>query len=200
MVCSTRTLKIHSIYGSRVGTTTTAEAAPSPLLFLLLLLDGYNFAGIHLDAQKDSVALDEGTTVEQLVRNEAWETEAKLIRFIRWPLEVLPCGIGHKGLSHTALSATLGALLEQCEGDGVREGPLEQRIILARQHLYVHRDMRILARSVAIEEHGGLQLVAVLGGVERRRHQLESIFAACLGHFGRPIRDLPQQCARIVDR
>lgn len=65
MGCSTRTLKIHSIYGSRVGTTTTTEAAPSP--FLLLLLDGYNFAGIHLDAQKDRVALDEGTTVEQLV-------------------------------------------------------------------------------------------------------------------------------------
>lgn len=30
-------------------------------------LDGYNFAGIHLDAQKDRVTLDEGTTVEQLV-------------------------------------------------------------------------------------------------------------------------------------
>lgn len=154
------------------------------LLLLLLLLDGHNFAGIHLDTQKDRVALDEGATVEQLMGDETWETKAKLIGLIRGTLEILPCGIGHKGLSYAALSATLSTLLEQCEGDGVREGPLKQRIIFARQHLDVHRDMGILARAVAIEKHGGLQLVTILGGVEWWRHQFESIFAACLGHLG----------------
>jgi len=130
-------------------------------------LDGHYLAGIHLDAQEHGIALDEGSAVQQFVGDEAREAESKLIGLVRGTLEVLPGGIRHKGLRHASL-ATLGALFEQREGDGVREGPLQQGIVLSGQDLYVDGHVGILAGTIAIEEHRGLQLVAILGGVEGR--------------------------------
>lgn len=58
--------------------------------------------------------------------------------------------------------------------------------------------MRSLARPVAVEEHRRLQLVAVLAGVERWRHQLQPVLRLRFLHLHRPVGDLPQQRAGVV--
>lgn len=160
-------------------------------------LDGDDLAGVDFDAQEDGVFADKGSAVEQLVGDEPREAEAEGVRFGGWPLKVLPGGVGNEGFGNAALAAE-GALLEEGEGDGVREGPLEQGVVLSGQDLDVDGHVGGLAGAVSVEEHRGLQLVAVLASVEGRRDQLEAVLALGLDHLGGPVGDLPEQRSGVV--
>lgn len=168
-------------------------------------LNRHNLARIHFDTQKTRIILDELPTSHQLMRHKARKPETQRVRLRRRSLKISPRRIRHKRLGNAALRAArmaaavrIGALLEQRKRDRMLERPLQQRIVLAGQHLNVHGHVRALAGPVAVEEQRRLQLVPVLARVERRRHQLQSLLAARLRHLGRPLAHLPQQRARIV--
>jgi len=80
----------------------------------------------------------------------------------------------------------------------MRERPLEQSVEFARQYFYVDGHVRVLARPVAVQEHGRLQLVSELAGVERRADEFQPVAARLvptLFEFVRHVADFPDQRA-----
>ena len=97
------------------------------------------------------------TLLDHFVGDEAWKAKAKGVGLAARPLEVLPGRVGYEALDDVAGLLGEERLVEECERDAVGEGPTQQRVVLARQDLYVDRDVRALAGAVAVQEQRGLE-------------------------------------------
>lgn len=78
------------------------------------------------------------------------------------------------------------------------EWPFEQGVVFSWEDLDIDGNVRAFAWSVTVEEHGGLQFVSVLTGVEWRRDQLETVLAFGFDHFSGPVGNFPQERSSVV--
>lgn len=88
-------------------------------------------------------------------------------------LEVLPVGIWAEALDDVlGFGECWVALVQQCEGDAVRERPLQQAIILAWEQSDVDRQVGSFTTAVPVREDGHLETVSIAMRVESRTEEL----------------------------
>lgn len=88
-------------------------------------------------------------------------------------LEVLPVGIWAEALGDVLwFGERRVALVQQGKGNAVGERPLQQTVVLAREHSDVHRQVRSFSTAVPVREDGHLETVSVAMGVERGAEEL----------------------------
>ncbi len=116
-------------------------------------------------------------------------------------LEVLPVGIRVEGL-RDMLRFGQGrvALVQNGEGDLVGEGPLQQAVVLAGQHADVDGQMRAFAATVAVQEGGHLELVAIAVRVEGRAEELVVVAQFGLLQLARVVGQFPDENAVVTHR
>lgn len=116
-------------------------------------------------------------------------------------LEVLPVGIWTEALSDVLrFGECWVTLVQQREGDTVRERPLQQAIILAREHSDVERQVCSFTTAITIREHGYLKTVSITMRVECRAEELWSAIRAVSGllEVTAIVGDFPKQRAILV--
>lgn len=79
----------------------------------------------------------------------------------------------------------------------MRERPLQQAVILAREHPDVDRQVRSFTTAVPVREDGHLETVSVAMRVESRAEELRSAIGAVSGllEVTAVVGDLPKQSA-----
>ena len=97
-------------------------------------LNCHTFVGVRPDLDEQCIVLDVVTHAQHPMGHVLREPEAQLIRIRRLglPVEVWPVGVGDEGLDDVDGAVPVRVLVEQGEGDGVLEGPLEDVVILPR--------------------------------------------------------------------
>lgn len=116
-------------------------------------------------------------------------------------LEVLPVGVWVEGLCDVlGFGEGRVALVHDGECHLVGEGPLQQVVVLSRQHPDVDGQMGAFSAAVPIQEGRHLQLVAVAVGVEGRAEEL--VVASELGflEFAGVVIDFPDENPVVADR
>lgn len=88
-------------------------------------------------------------------------------------MEVLPVGIWVEALGDVLrFGERWVALVQQGEGDAVRERPLQQAVILSREHPNVDGQVRSFSAAIPVREDGHLKTVSVAMGVESGAEEL----------------------------
>lgn len=82
----------------------------------------------------------------------------------------------------------------------MRERPLQQAIVLAREHSDVDRQVRSFTAAVPIREDGDLETVSIAMRVESRAKELRSAVGAVSGllEVTAVVGDFPKQTAVLV--
>lgn len=102
--------------------------------------------------------------------DEPGEAEAQRVGFLGGSLEVLPSGVRDEALDDIARTVRAGALVEECEADGVGEGPAEESVVFPREDLDVDWHVGALARTIAVEEERRLEIKNIFRQ-NKRRHK-----------------------------
>lgn len=160
---------------------------------------------LYRSLNEDAVVSNVVPLLNLLVRDELGVAEAKgaLVQRVAAAaglLEVLPVGVWVEGLCDVlGFGERRIALVQDGEGHLVGEGPLQQVVVLSRQHPDVDGQVGALAAAVPVQEGRHLQLVAVAVGVERRAEEL--VIAPELGflEFARVVTDFPDEDAVVAD-
>lgn len=160
---------------------------------------------LYRSLNEDTVVSNVVPLLNLLVRDELGVTEAKgaLVQRVAAAaglLEVLPVGVWIEGLCDVlGFGQRWVALVQDGEGHLVGEGPLQQVVVLSRQHPDVDGQVGALAAAVPVQEGRHLQLVAVAVGVERRAEELVVAPEFGLLEFARVVADFPDEDAVVAD-
>lgn len=115
-------------------------------------------------------------------------------------LEVLPVGVGVEGLGDVlGFGKRRVALVHDGESHLVGEGPLQQAVVLSRQHADVDGEVGALAAAVTVQEGRHLQLVAIAVGVEGRAEELVVASEFGLLEFAGVVVELPDENTVVTD-
>ena len=114
-------------------------------------------------------------------------------------LEVFPRGVRQERLEHVLLLLRIRTLIEQTEADRKSKGPLEDVVVVARQHSDVDRHMVAFARAVPVRKHGRTHAVAVPTSQERLALQFQRPLVLRFSQALREVGNAPDERA-VVDR
>ena len=118
----------------------------------------YFLGNLYRCLDEDAVVSDVVPLLDLLVRDELGVAEAQgaLVQRVAAAaglLEVLPVGVGVEGLGDVlGFGERWVTLVQDGESHLVGEGPLQQTVVLPRQHADVDGEVRALAAAVAVEE------------------------------------------------
>lgn len=161
---------------------------------------------LYRSLDEDAVVSDVVPLLDLLVRDELGVAEAQgaLVQRVAAAaglLEVLPVGVRVEGLRDVlGFGERRVALVQDGESHLVGEGPLQQVVVLSRQHADVDGEVGALAAAVAVQEGRHLQLVAIAVSVEGRAEELVVASEFGLLEFAGVVIELPDENAVVTDR
>lgn len=138
----------------------------------------YFLGNLYRSLDEDAVVSDVVSLLDFLVGDELGVPEAQgaLVQRVSGAaglLKVLPVGVGVEGLCDVlGFGKRRVALVHDGECHLVGEGPLQEVVVLPRQHADVDGQVGAFAAPVAVQESRYLQLVAVAVRVEGRAEEL----------------------------
>lgn len=122
------------------------------------ILSHYFLGNLYRSLDEDAVVSDVVPLLDLLVRDELGVAEAQgaLVQRVAAAagfLEILPVGIGVEGLGDVlGFGKGWVTLVQDGESHLVGEGPLQQAVILSRQHTNVDGEVGAFTAAVSIEE------------------------------------------------
>lgn len=169
------------------------------------ILSHYFLGNLYRSLDEDAVVSDVVPLLDLLVRDELGVAEAQgaLVQRVAAAaglLEILPVGIRVEGLGDVlGFGKRWVALVQDGESHLVGEGPLQQAVVLSRQHADVDGEVGAFAAAVTIEKSRHLQLVAVAVGVKGRAEELVVTSEFSLLEFAGVVVELPDENTIVTD-
>lgn len=142
------------------------------------ILTHYFLGNLYRSLDENAVVPDVVSLLDFLVRDKLGvsESQGALVHGVAIGarlLEVFPIGVRVEGFGDVLrFGQGWVALVQDRESHLVREGPLQEVVVLSWKHPDVHGKVGSLAAAVPVQECRNLELVAVAVGVKRRAEEL----------------------------